>query len=135
MATKTYRGSCHCGAVRFEAEIDLESGTGRCNCSYCTKIRTWNALVKPEAFRLIAGEEALSSYEFGTRSGHHLFCRHCGVHPFDRGHVKELGGDFVAISIACLDNMSPGDFGALPVTYADGRNDAWWQQPTVTSYL
>lgn len=132
---KTYHGSCHCGAVQFEADIDLAAGTNKCNCSICTKRRNWNALIKPDAFRQLAGEHALSSYAFGNKQGSWLFCSTCGCAPFSRGDVAEIGGAFVSVSIACLDDASPAEMAAAPVRIGDGRNNAWWQEPEETRYL
>ena len=135
MATSTHTGSCHCGAVRYQAELDLESGSGKCNCSICSKVRLWGMIVKPEQFKLLSGEDALSDYQFATRSMHWLFCRHCGVHAFGKGNIAELGGEFISVNLASLDDMAPEALAAISVRVADGRHDNWMESPAVTSYL
>src|ERR687892_617178 len=119
---KSYHGSCHCGAVRFECELDLAEGTSKCNCSICTKSRFWKAVVKADAFRLLQGEGALTDYPL---TNHHLFCNRCGVKPFGRAQMAELGGEFYAINVACLDDATDVELAEAPVFYQDGMNDNW----------
>lgn len=132
--TRTYDGSCHCGAVRFAAEIDLAAGTSRCDCSICSKARFWKAVIKADAFRLKQGQEVLTEYQFGSHSIRHFFCSRCGIKPFGRGFIPELGA-FVAVNVACLDGISPEELAAAPVSYEDGRNNRWESSPAVTRHL
>ena len=132
---KTYAGGCHCGAVRFEADIDLSKGTIKCNCSICTKVRSWFVLVKPEEFRLLSGEADLTEYLFNTKSIHHLFCRHCGVRSFGWDDSPEKGGNFYAVHVNCLDTVDIDELVNAPVTYVDGRNDNYQSPPAETRHL
>ena len=131
---KTYQGSCHCGSVRYEADIDLEEGTGRCNCSVCIKRRFWGTTVRPEQFRLLAGDDALGDYQFNTNSVHHRFCRTCGTPTFGHGFIAEVGGAFYSISLATLDKAEP-DLAEAPVKYMDGANNNWWNPPVEVRHL
>lgn len=131
---RTYHGSCHCGAVRFSADIDLAAGTLRCNCSICSKLRWWAAIVQPAAFRLLAGAEALNDYQFHQQRDHHYFCSHCGLHPFVMGQSPRWG-PFYAVNLSCLDDAPPAALAAAPVRWVDGKNDDWDNAPAVTAHL
>jgi hypothetical protein len=133
---RTYGGRCQCGAVRFEADLDLSAGTVKCNCSICWRLRLWSARVRPEAFRLLAGEAELTDYRGGNDVAHHLFCRRCGVHPFERiGMPNMTGTPYLNINVACLDGIDIDELVRAPVTYCDGLNDDWGGRPAEVRHL
>lgn len=115
-------GTCHCGAVRFAAVIDLSKGGSKCNCSICTKLSSLETIVKPEAFTLLKGEADLSCYTWRSKVSGRYFCKHCGVLCFGKGHLAELGGDFVSVNLNTLDAIDPF---TLKVVHWDGRHDNW----------
>jgi hypothetical protein len=138
---KIYHGSCHCGAVRFEAAIDLAAATSRCNCSICAKSRFWKSVIKADAFRLLEGTDALTEYRFGSGSVRHLFCKTCGVKPFGQVRLdmeykgQQLRGEFYAVNLACLDDATVEELANAPIVYEDGRHDDHQHTPAETRYL
>ncbi len=115
--TTTYGGGCHCGAVRYEVTMKLESVV-TCNCSICSKTGTMLAFVPMAQFKLVGGQEALTDYQFGKKKIHHFFCRHCGIRSFSRG-TSPVGGEVAAVNVRCLDGV---DLGALTLRPFDGRS-------------
>jgi hypothetical protein len=129
----TYTGSCHCGAVRFEVDVDLEQPTYRCNCSICSRTRFWPAIVKPEDIRMLAGSDELTEYRFNSMNNSHHFCRRCGVRPFGIGAMPD-GSSIYGVNIGCLENVSPDVLAAAPIVYVDGAHDRF-EPPLITAYL
>ena len=74
-----HRGQCHCGLVQFEFRSSVSRAV-RCNCSYCVRKAALHHRVTAENFALLAGENQLTAYRFGTLSASHYFCRCCGIH-------------------------------------------------------
>ena len=109
------RGSCHCGAIRFEVEGPLE-GLESCTCSLCRRTGFVHWYVAPERFRLRSGDDALATYRFGTFTATSHFCRVCGVAPFRRPRSDP---DKLAVNARCLDDV---DLASLAVAEFDGRN-------------
>ncbi|HPU54298.1 MAG TPA: GFA family protein [Burkholderiaceae bacterium] len=121
---KTYRGSCHCETVTFEADADLTQPTYRCNCSVCQRTRFWSAVVRPDGFRLLSGEAALTQYRFNSRKNVHYFCSICGVRPFCIGNGNDAhAGRMTSVNVMCLEGIADEELARIPVTYVDGRND------------
>ena len=112
-----YTGSCHCGQVQFEADLDIKQLIS-CNCSICSRKGSLLTFSDLEHFKLVKGEDNLQDYQFNTHTIHHLFCKTCGIGPFGRGK-KPGGPEMVAINARCLENF---DFSDVPVVHYDGKS-------------
>jgi len=116
--SKTYRGSCHCGNVKYDVELDLSGPVMACNCSMCGRSGSLMAFVAEDKFTLLAGEASLTDYQFNTKQIHHLFCSNCGVRSFARG-IGPGGAPMRMINVRCLEGVDPP---ALEVKRWDGKS-------------
>ena len=111
-----YKGSCHCGAIAFEAEGDLKEAMS-CNCSICSRKGSLLWFIPRDKFRLLTPEDGIKTYTFNKHRIKHKFCAKCGIHPFAEA-VDPKGTPTAAINVRCLEGV---DFAALPVKHFDGR--------------
>lgn len=116
MSMQSYSGSCHCGAIRFSFEAEPFTRGIRCNCSFCAKRGTMVHLVPAAAFKVEVKGDALNSYQFGTRTAKHYFCRNCGVHPYSE---TEKWPEQYIVNLGCVEGV---DTFALETTVFDGKN-------------
>jgi hypothetical protein len=140
MTLRTHSGSCHCGAVRFEADVDIAEGTIKCNCSSCTKARSWLVFARSDHFRLIAGVESQADYQWTPpgRTGPTIqfhFCKTCGIRTPARGELEAMGGTFYAVQVLLLNDVNPDELAAAPIRYVDGRHDHFDRMPADIRFL
>jgi len=112
----THLGGCHCGRVRFEVDAPAELRVDECNCSMCSRFGYLHLIVPANRFRLLKGQDALTTYTFNTGVAKHLFCSVCGVKSF---YVPRSYPEGYSVNARCLDE---GTVEALTIIQTDGKN-------------
>jgi hypothetical protein len=115
-----HSGGCHCGRVRFEVIAPSRLSVSECNCSICSKSGYLHLVVPKARFRLLQGEEFLTTYTFNTNVAKHFFCSVCGVKSF---YVPRSHPEGYSVNARCLDT---GTVEALMIEPFNGRE--WEKQ-------
>lgn len=113
-----YNGSCHCGAIKFQFTAPKVTLGVRCDCSLCRRkgaIMT-PFVLPPEQLKADLDDENLSTYQFGTCTAKHHFCRNCGIYTFHQ--TRSFPGQF-RINLGCVDDI---DSTSLPVEFFPGAD-------------
>lgn len=113
-----YTGSCHCGRVRYEVEAPEEFDCQECNCSICSRSGYLHYIVPRSRFKLLQGEDELTTYTFDTGEAKHLFCRTCGIKSF---YIPRSNPDGIDVNVRCLAPQPR----RVNVELFDGQN---WEQ-------
>ena len=106
-------GTCHCGAVEFEVELqDGLQHVRRCNCSLCRRKGAVMCSVPLENFTIVRGEDKLSLYQWNTKIAKHYFCSNCGIYTH---HQRRSNPNEYGFNVACLEGVNPYELGDIPV--------------------
>jgi len=111
-----HQGGCHCGRIQFEVEAPADPVISDCNCSICRMTGYLHLHVPKTAFRLMQGEDDLTTYQFNTGVARHIFCRHCGIKSF---YVPRSHPEGISVNARCL---VPGTVSLDKIEPFDGMN-------------
>lgn len=100
--------------MTFRIDFEIAELT-TCDCSLCVKKNALMTKVPESALTILAGEDALTLYQWNTRRAKHYFCKHCGIYVF---HRKRSQPDHFGINIFCLDGF---DASTIPVRATEGK--------------
>ncbi len=120
------KGGCHCGAVRFEVLAPDEIEATECTCSICRMTGYLHLIVPAARFRLIKGEDMLTTYTFNTGIAKHRFCSICGIKSF---YVPRSHPQGFSVNVRCLDE---GEVRVTGTKLFDGKH---WEEAMTTRVL
>ncbi len=110
---KTYQGSCHCGKVTFEVDMDLDH-VRVCDCSLCRKRGALNHRVENADLRALTPLDELTLYQWHTRTAEDYFCPICGILPFRRPRTAP---EVWTVNVRCLEDV---ELDSIPVKHVYG---------------
>lgn len=111
-------GGCHCGAVRYEVLAPDAIEAVDCTCSICRMTGYLHLIVPRDRFRLLQGEDKLTTYSFNTGTARHRFCSVCGIKSF---YVPRSYPSGFSVNVRCLEE------GAVHVTKITTFDGAHWE--------
>ena len=114
-----HKGGCHCGQVTFEIEGPADVSAAKCNCSICEMCGFLHFFVSRTNFRLLTGEDGITTYTFNSGVAQHTFCKTCGIKSF---YLPRSHPEGISVNVNCLD---PSTIASLDVQPFDGKN---WEQ-------
>ena len=82
----------------------------------CAKVGYLHLIVPKSRFRLLQGEECLTTYRFNTGVAKHLFCSVCGVKSF---YVPRSHPEGYSVNVRCLE---AGTVKSMHVTQFNGAD-------------
>lgn len=100
----TRAGACHCGAVKFAAQLPETLHGARCDCSICSIKGAVTVGTTLDGLEVTEGEDALTCYQFNTGVAKHYFCSQCGTYTF---HQRRSDPNTYGINVACLEGLHP----------------------------
>ena len=83
---KTYIGSCHCGKVRFEVDMNLDH-VRVCDCTVCKKRGALNHRVEEKDIQIFTPLDELIQYKWHTMRATDYICPVTTVPTFETSLV------------------------------------------------